>query len=168
MDSNVMPELDRMKLNRYLEEVKANQNLILGITGGFIAAIIGAVIWGVITYATGYQIGFMAVGVGFIVGYSVRQFGKGVDIIFGISGASLSLIGCLLGNLFTSCIVISKQAEIGLLSVVGGLNLEIIIGILSETFRPMDLLFYAIAIYEGYKISFLRLSQEEIGPLLKG
>lgn len=33
--------------------------------------------------------------------------------------------------------------------------------ILTATFQVMDLLFYAIAVYEGYRFSFRRIPEEE-------
>jgi len=64
-----------------------------------VAAGIGAALWALITVATNYQIGFMALGVGFLVGHSVRAFGKGVDTGFGVLGAVLALAGCLAGKI---------------------------------------------------------------------
>ena len=74
-------------LERYLQEVRDNQNLVSGLVGGAGAALLGAVIWAAVTVMTGYQIGWMAVGVGFLAGYGVRKFGQGVDTIFGVVGA---------------------------------------------------------------------------------
>ena len=37
-----------------------------------------------------------------------------------------------------------------------------VIEIMKETFSPIDLLFYGLAIYEGYKLSFRGLADEEI------
>jgi hypothetical protein len=34
--------------------------------------------------------------------------------------------------------------------------------LMKEMFTPMDLLFYAIAIFEGYKFSFRRISREQL------
>jgi len=50
---------------RKLQEARDNQNLSLGVGGGIAAAVVGAIIWAIITVVTGYQIGWMAVGVGF-------------------------------------------------------------------------------------------------------
>ena len=36
-----------------------------------------------------------------------------------------------------------------------------------ETFHPMDLLFYGIAIYEGYRFSFRELLEDEIESIIK-
>jgi hypothetical protein len=144
-----------------MRKAKDEQDLGKGVIAGAGAAIIGAVAWGLITYATGYQIGFMAVGVGFIVGYAVRQFGRGFDNVFGIAGAVLALVGCLVGNLFASCIAIANSEGMEVFDVISQLDLDLVMEIMQVTFSPMDLLFYGIAVYEGYKLSFRRLTLDK-------
>ena len=122
-----------------------------------------------ITYNTGYQIGFMAIGVGFLVGYAVNYFGKGMTTPFGIVGAFFALFGCILGNLLTVIIAAYNLEGVSLFQIImtfltsPGVALEI----MKETFRPMDLLFYGIAICEGYRFSFRQISGEEIASLQK-
>lgn len=130
------------------------QNFPLGLTAGFVAAIIGAVIWALISVTTNYQIGWMAVGVGFLVGYAIRYFGKGSEPVFGITGSVVALLGCVAGNLLTVVIVVGNQEHISVMALLSRLTPSIIVGLLKETFQPMDLLFYGIAMYEGYKFSF--------------
>jgi len=159
-------KVDQTKLQMMVQELKENQNLSFGIIGGIVAAAIGATIWAVITAVTNYQIGWMAVGVGFLVGYAVRISGKGIDKTFGVIGALLSLLGCVAGNLFTTCMLFSRHEHIPFLQVLYRLNLEIVIELMKATFNPMDLLFYGIAVYEGYRFSFRRLSKEELEKLV--
>ena len=52
------------------------KKLLLGGLAGLAAAIIGAIIWAVVTVTAKYQIGWMAVGVGVLVGFALR-IGKG-------------------------------------------------------------------------------------------
>jgi hypothetical protein len=140
---------------------------MMGFMGGIGAATIGAIIWAIITATANYQIGWMAVGVGFLVGFAVRQFGKGIDTSFGIVGAALSLLGCLAGNLFSVCIVVSRQEGMAILEVLSRLNPEIVVGLMKATFSPIDLLFYGIAIYEGYKFSFRTITEGELAKMIK-
>jgi hypothetical protein len=156
-----------MRVRRYVEDVRANQNLSMAMAAGSVAAVIGAIIWGVITYVTEYQIGWMAVGIGFLVGLTVRRFGQGIDKSFGISGAALALAGCIMGNVFASCMFISHQAQVGLMEVLARLDPVIVVQITVETFRPMDLLFYGIAVYEGYRFSFKPISEQELATNIK-
>ena len=125
-------------------------------------------LWAVITVATEYQIGWMAIGVGFLVGFAVRLTGKGVDTSFGLTGATLALLGCLAGNLLATCVFIAQQNNVPLLDLIFSLNLGIAVELLIETFSPIDLLFYGIAVYEGYRFAFRRITQAELVKLAQG
>ncbi len=151
------PRIDQTESYMLMHEVEGNQKLVFGMIGGAVAAAIGAALWAVITAVTNFQIGWMAVGVGFLVGYAVRMCGKGVDKIFGWMGAILSLLGCLTGNLLTVCVVLSRHENIPFFDLLFRLNVEVVVGLLKATFQPMDLLFYGIAVYEGYKFSFWKI-----------
>ena len=87
------PQLDPSQLEYLRQRLETEQNLPLGVVAGFIAAILGAGVWAAITVATNYQIGFMAIAIGLLVGYAVRTFGKGITSAFGVAGAILSLLG---------------------------------------------------------------------------
>ncbi len=129
------------------------QSLGLGCAAGVVAAAIGAALWATISYLSEYQIGWMAIGVGFLVGIAVRQFGKGTDTVFGILGGALALAGCLAGNLLTICLVVSREKAMPLLDVISRLDGGLIVSLMTATFSPIDLLFYGIAIYEAYRFS---------------
>ena len=58
--------------------------LVTGTVGAVIGAIIGAIAWAAISSATGFQIGYVAVGVGFLAGYGMRTLGGGRDRADGI------------------------------------------------------------------------------------
>lgn len=158
-------QVDEIQLRALLQQVRDNQNLPLALIGGLGASAVGAAIWALITVWTNYQIGWMAVGVGFLVGYAVRVFGKGIDRSFGIAGAALALLGCLAGNLLMICIMISRQEGVVLLDLLSRLNIPVVVELMKITFRPMDLLFYGISLYEGYNFSFLRVSPEDIAKM---
>jgi hypothetical protein len=128
-------------------------NLGRGIFFGLIAAIGGASLWAVVTAVTNYQIGWMAIGVGFVTGWAVRMGGKGTSQRFGIAGAVLALFGCLLGNLMTECYFASEHFDTSFFNVFFSLNGEIIGTIFTETFQPIHLLFYGLAVYAGYRYS---------------
>jgi hypothetical protein len=161
--------IDPESIKESLNDLSARQTLLGGIGGGFISAIVGAVIWAAVTVVTGYQIGWMAVGVGFLVGLGVRKYGRGITPVYGAIGAALSLFGCLLGNVLTLGGWHAQQqglplieTELALLSNPVGLG-----QLLIKTFHPMDILFYGIAVYEGYKFSFHEISERELAALAR-
>ena len=128
-------------------------SLPMALLAGCAAAAVGATLWATISVATNMQIGWMAIGIGFLVGYAVRRFGKGSEPTFQVLGAILSLLGCLGGNLLMVCVVASRQENIPLLTILTHLHPSVILDLMVETFSPMDLVFYAIAVYEGYRFS---------------
>ena len=162
-------EIDPTKLEQLMNSIKSRQSLSMAVLGGLIASIVAALLWAIITYATKFQIGFMAIGVGFLVGYAVNYFGKGITTTFGIIGAAFSLFGCILGNILTTIIAVSFQEGVPFSAILMAFltNPAIVAEILKETFSPIDLLFYGIAVYEGYKFSFRQISEEEIADLQK-
>ncbi|HYL72068.1 MAG TPA: hypothetical protein VEY89_12270 [Candidatus Dormibacteraeota bacterium] len=130
-------------------------NLPAAIGAGLIASLAGAIVWAVITVATKMQIGFMAVGVGLLVGWAVRRFGQGTQPVFGVIGAALALLGCAAGNLLSACSFLASAQGKGILDVVGLIAPHPAVGVrlMQATFNEMDLFFYAIAVYEGYKLA---------------
>jgi antitoxin component YwqK of YwqJK toxin-antitoxin module len=148
-------------LSKALEvELRKRQDLPNALIGGLAAAIVGAVFWAVITVATEYQIGYMAIAVGLLAGFSVRYFGCGIDFHFRIIGAFFALLGCALGNLLSQVGFIAAAESLGYFETITLLNFEIIQDIFAEAFSPMDLFFYAIAVYEGFKFSVFDVSTE--------
>jgi hypothetical protein len=145
------PVMSEAEMKFALNKLREQQNLVAGILVGAAAAMVGGVIWAVITALTQYQIGWMAIGVGFLVAYAVRIAGKGIDKIFGIVGALLSLIGCALGNLLTAIYVIAKTQGISELDVIAALDFQFVVKIMVAMFDPMDILFYVLAMYVGYR-----------------
>lgn len=127
------------------------ENFPLGIVGGIIGATLGAAIWGAIVALTGWQIGLFAVGVGFLTGLGVQYLGHGTTIAFGIIGAILALLGCILGDVFAVVIMVSKQTGTGMTEII--MNVNGLIDLVKANFKPLDLVFYAIALYFGYRYS---------------
>jgi hypothetical protein len=129
--------------------------LLLGTVGSVAGALLGAIAWGAITAATHFQIGYMAVGVGFLAGYGMRMLGGGRDRADGAIAAIVAFFGCVLGNLLTVVIEFAPHdaAHRGIpeLTTLILLNPKLAWFMLSQNFNIMDVLFYALAIYAGYR-----------------
>lgn len=167
--SDSTPEgFDEAQVELAIAQLRNEQSFPLGLVGGIAGGVAGAALWAILTAFTGYQIGWMAVGVGFLVGIGIRTLGKGMDNVFGFLGAALALLACLLGNLLAACGILSSQEQIPFFQILPMLTPTLIKDLLVATFSPIDLLFYGIAVYEGYKLSFRRISQEELAGRITG
>lgn len=123
------------------------------IVGGMIAALVGAILWAIVTVATGFQIGYMAIGVGFLVGYAMRFFGGGSNPIYGVAGAILAVLGSAFGNVLSGVGLLANQIGMPITEAAGMLNPSTVVELLTATSGPMDLLFYGLAAYFGYRYS---------------
>lgn len=155
-------EIDEHKLNQYREKIRMEQNLPMAIVSGLATALIGAILWAIITVSTGFQIGYMAIGVGFIVGYAVSFLGKGIDQVFGIIGALFALLGCLGGNALSIIGFAAIEFNMGYFEVLSRINVSLLTDAMAAGFSPIDLLFYGLAVYEGYHFAFRKISEEEV------
>jgi hypothetical protein len=162
------PKYDQTQVQFAVDQLRNEQNLAAGAICGIFGALLGAGIWAVVTIFTHFQIGWMAVGIGFLVGIVVRTFGKGIDKVFGVIGAVLALLGCGLGNLFAACGMIAVEEKVGFLKVLSSLNPALVKALMIATFSPMDLFFYGIAVYEGYKLSFRNITPKDIEAKIIG
>jgi len=158
--------IDPQKLQRYVTRMRMEQNFMMGITGGFVGAAIGAVLWALVTVLTKYQIGYMALGVGFLAGFGVKLLGKGVDSKFQYAGAALALAGCLAGNLMAMIIFGSLDTGISITTILSRLTPAVIMDLYKATFNVMDILFYGLAISIGYKYSLKTIPKEDLGKLV--
>jgi len=156
------PQVPNPALKLTLEALRSEQSLAMGVLAGFVAAIAGAATWGIVTAYTEYQIGWMAIGVGFLVGFAVRVAGRGIDTSFGVVSAVLSLFGCVLGNLWTMTYFIAAKEGVPFLKAVSQLNPDIAVKIMVSTFNTMDLVYYGLALYFGYKYGFRQITEDEL------
>ncbi len=148
--------------NFLLSKLEGEQNLLLGIIGGFGASIISAIIWASITALMKYEIGFMAIAVGLFVGHSVRLMGKGIKDEYRLIGSFFSFLGCILGSLLSIVVITSNALGVSVFSVLENYEYYDILDIFVENFSPVYILFYIFAVAEGYKFSLRQLTKEEI------
>jgi hypothetical protein len=144
-----------------ITELDYDSNLILGLVGGVGAMLISAALWGLITYVTEFQISWMAIGVGLFVGIAIQKLGKGRTLIYGISGGLLALFGCLLGNFFFYSGILAREWEVPFFSVLFAFALQpdFIVEIFTVAFDIMDLLFYGVAAYIGFRTAMSTMSK---------
>jgi hypothetical protein len=138
-----------------------SERFIPAVIVGAVAAVACALLWGGISAAIGGQIGWMAVGVGAVVGVSVRFAGNGNTAKFGLLGAGFSVLAIIIGNLFMVAVVAANSQEInpdGLSAITILFNVllspALVFEIMKEIFAPVDIIFYALAIYFGFKTAF--------------
>jgi len=138
------------------------QNLVLGILAGAGAAVAGALIWMGITVATQMEFGLVAIAVGAGVGYAMRFAGKGVTKIFGVAGAVLTLLSCIAGEAFSIIYMNATADGTGFFEALPRVDFVALVqGIVAHS-SIITYVIYGFGIYQGYKLSFRKLTPQEI------
>ncbi len=135
-------------------QLKAQQNFALAIPAGLVAAIVGAALWAGVVFSTDMKIGYIALALGYLVGQAIKLTGNGLDRKFGILGAVCAAIGWALGTVLSDVAFLAKHVGKPFVDVLTGLGVDRIFSLATNALDPMDVLFLAIAVYEGYRFSF--------------
>ena len=160
IEKNEVQDADTAQISsaEIIERLRMEQKLTRGIAAGLIVGIACAILWGVITVATEYQIGYMAIAVGAGVGFAIRKFGKGVDPILGYWGAGIALLSVFIGNFLSVMWIYAKEFSIGYVEILRLFDYSYLFPVMKESFQPIDVLFYGFALYEGYKLAFTKVA----------
>ena len=137
-----------------IEQARAQQNFPLAVIAGICAALIGAALWAVVTVTTEYKLGLMALAVGYMAGQAIRLAGQGMDAKFGYLGAACGFLGCAAGDVLSNIVFFAHAKSLSFAQTLNILTPDLLMALAKAAFDPMDLLFLAIGVYEGYKFAF--------------
>jgi hypothetical protein len=126
--------------------------LLIGVGLSGAGAFLGSIVWAVIAIVTGFEIGWIAWGVGFGAGAGMayaHHLSDGIDdFLGGVIASTMAILGILAGKFAVYQFVV--LAAIGELEGLGELiEDEISFGMM---FGPMDALFLFLAVGTAYKI----------------
>lgn len=86
----------------------AGPNKIKGMAGALLGGMLGAAIWAGAVYWTGYEIKYVAIGVGALTGLGSQKLGGGRDYHLGLFAATMALVAILVGQFAVAKIWISQ------------------------------------------------------------
>ena len=169
LDFEVVPqvggavEIDPAKYQHYIDLRRTRQHLPLAVAAGVIGALLGAVAWLGLTAFTSLQVGWMATGIGVIVGGMIRLAGQGYDRQFGLAAVLLSLAGSALGMLLAGCWLLAMESEgAAFADLVVALTPGLITQIYHVMLTPVNLAYCGGAIVSAYWLSIRRMKREEL------
>ncbi len=136
-----------------IADIHEQQDFARAIPVAILAAVAGAILWAAFGYFSGMSLGLVAILIGALVGYAVRRVGRGVDRKFGYLGGAASALGWALGTWMCDLALLAKAAGRPVLEVLGNVGFIDSIAFAFRAADAMDLLFLAIAVYEGYRFS---------------
>jgi hypothetical protein len=106
-----------------MEEAYSGPNKLRGMIGAVLGGAVGAATWAGVVYLTGYEIRYVAVAVGALVGLATRTIGGGRDYHLGLFATACALVAILVGQYFAADAYI-KAASVEIAAVQYEARLE--------------------------------------------
>ena len=100
--------------NKDDDSVYTGPNRVKGIAGALVGGMLGAAAWAATVYFTGYEIKYVAVGVGALTGLGSRFIGGGRDYHLGLFASACALVAILMGQFFAAQIYLDKTLSVEL------------------------------------------------------
>lgn len=154
-------DAEKQALYRIAKKLVDEQNLVLGVIAGVVAALAGALAWGAIVMKTGNVYGWIAIVLGLFVGWGVQVFGRGIDRRLPFIAGILAVISCLLGNMAALLIFTLLMEGAPLASVFDIMSTEELFRMTKATLGYVDLVFWALAAGAAAQVAKRHLTDEE-------
>lgn len=94
----------------------------MGIVLGFIAGLVGAAVWGAITYYTGYEIGYLAWGIGAAVGIAVAAGAGKSNPALGLAAVLITVVSICGGKYAALEAALQKELSIATEEIEAGIS----------------------------------------------
>lgn len=136
-------------------------SLLLGLIGGLMAAVIGGVVWAWLTLASGYEIGFVAWGIGLLCGLAVMKLAGGeTGPVFQVVAVLASILGIAIGKYgtffyeFKQAIIAEYGAEAAVQwTLFSSEAVGAFVELASELFGAYDLLWVGLAVVTAWRVA---------------
>lgn len=126
----------------------AQNNVVLGIVAAVVAAVVAAALYGLVIGATKHEIGYAAVGVGFVVGLAAGKAG-GRNPALPVVSAILALGSVYLGQLVGEAMIGADQLHVGFNELFFQ-HFDVVQKVWKDDADPLTFLFFAIAAFAAF------------------
>ncbi|AOR32559.1 hypothetical protein BFF78_17150 [Streptomyces fodineus] len=126
----------------------ARNNVVLGVVAAVVAAVVTAGLYGLVIGATKHEIGYAAVGVGFVVGLAAGKAG-GRNPVLPVVGAVLALGSVYIGQLVGEAMIGADQLHVSFGELFFQ-HFDIVQQAWKDNADPLTFLFFAIAAFAAF------------------
>lgn len=123
-------------------------NFVMGLVVAVVTALVTAGVYGAIVGATEYEIGYAAIGVGFLIGFAAGRIG-GASPVLPVVSALLSVGAVYLGQLIGIAMIGADELGVSVTSLFVD-HFDVLTDGWSETADPMTFLFLGIGAFAAF------------------
>ncbi len=148
------PKSKRISLEDHAKKMRSQQSLVGLIGSGLGISFVCAGLWGIVALATSIKSPFVALPIGYLVGDTVRRYGKCYENTYGAIAGIFAILASFLGQLVATAVVSAQQNGFAGGQTLGHLELSAAYVTLKEGFGFFNLALYLIAAYISYYFCF--------------
>lgn len=128
---------------------KSDSSIGKAVIAALLSSIFSILVWLLITILSENYLPFIPIFIGLMVGITIQKFGKGASPLYGILGAVCVLFASFGGNV----LVHTYLSHISFVEMMSSFDSYLIINLLNDSCKGIDLFFCIIAIAIGYFFS---------------
>ncbi|MBN8723532.1 MAG: hypothetical protein J0M03_11410 [Acidobacteria bacterium] len=148
------PKVKRVSLEDHAKKMRSQQSLVGLIGSGLGISFVCAGLWGIVALATSIKSPFVALPIGYLVGDTVRRYGKCYENTYGAIAGIFAILASFLGQLVATAVVTAQQNGFNGGQTLGHLELSAAYVTLKESFGFFNLVLYLISAYISYYFCF--------------
>ncbi|QLJ05374.1 hypothetical protein HZZ00_33045 [Streptomyces sp. NEAU-sy36] len=123
-------------------------NLVVGLVAAVVAAVVAAALYGAVIGATKHEIGYAAVGVGFVIGLAAGKAG-GRNPVLPVASVVLALVAVYFGQLVGEAMIGAKETGLGFSQVFFD-HFDVVQRAWKEDADLLTFVFFAIAGFASF------------------
>jgi len=127
--------------------ISRNQRFTKAILWGVPTALITGIIYGIISSLSPFEFSIVYIGIGYLIGYVIKNKGRGVHLRFSILAAGLTILAILLGDVLT---FFGPEAFSSIDSMIFAFSSTVILWLSANIGTLLSLLFRIAGVYFAY------------------
>ncbi len=135
------------------EERSPAAALLPALAAGLVAAVVGGVVWGLIVKWTDYEVGFVAWGIGFLVGLAVVTAARTRGLVLQVVAVLCALLGILIGKYLSFVWTLQEVVDEGPVQIplFSMDTVDFFLENLDVVFGWIDLLWVGLAVLSAWR-----------------
>ena len=156
-----MNDEEKQKNYELADKLISKQNFAAAVIVGAVATILAAAAYGIIVATWAFSYGFVAAGVGIVIGLSMQFLGRGISMKFAVVATVYAIIGCVLGNLFRVIIELAQANATSPIDALRNNSLSVLAEWSVSDVSFVDLVYWFVAVFCAVFLAKRPLSRSE-------